>query len=155
MYVPGLKYRATNTFFQSNGVETKCQLAALLHLCQHKNFIICRQLLLLLYSVICSCLLPSCVFKRTCVTANPCGKEQCTYPASQLINSLLSYLKNLSMRAELLITDRISCLDTVRCLVDRWLFSFVQCRLPALNLIISSHNSLHVLFSRKLCQTNI
>ena len=29
MYVPGLKYRATNTFFQSNGVETKCQLAAI------------------------------------------------------------------------------------------------------------------------------
>ena len=29
MYVPGLKYRATNTFFQSNGVETQCRPVAI------------------------------------------------------------------------------------------------------------------------------
>jgi hypothetical protein len=37
--------------------------------------------------------------------------------------------KNHFTRAELLIADRISKLDTVRCMVYRWRFVVLQCRL--------------------------
>ena len=54
-----------------------------------------------------------------CVTANPNGKGQRTYPLWSVNKLAVSYLKkNHFTRAELQITGRISKLDTVRCMVD-------------------------------------